>query len=143
MPRKTHNITNKPRSTCGQSLVEFAIILPILLLVILGAMDFARMFTTKIVLTNAAREGAAYLSNHPADFTNTTAAITTEAQNLLPLDTLSVGCSPQGADGCERGGTIIITVGKNVDLIFGGFLQTFGVTGGPIELSSTVRMMVR
>jgi Flp pilus assembly protein TadG len=143
MNGKTPSERNKQHLHRGQSLVEFAIILPILLLVILGAMDFARMFTTKIVLTNAAREGASYLSNHPADFASTTAAITTEAQNLLPLDTLSVGCLPQGDEGCERGGTITITVGKSVDLIFGGFLQTFGVAGGPFELTSTVRMMVR
>src|SRR5450830_1136668 len=57
----------KPKAPPAQALVEMAIILPILLLLILGAMDFGRMFITKIVLTNAAREGANYLAYYPED----------------------------------------------------------------------------
>jgi Flp pilus assembly protein TadG len=133
---------NKPKKAHGQSLVEFAIILPILLLVILGAMDFARLFTTKIVLTNAAREGASYLSNHPADFANAYAAITAEVQEI-ELDSKNITCSAMVEGRCERGATITATVTKEMDLIFSGFLQAMGVAGGPFELSSTVRMMVR
>jgi Flp pilus assembly protein TadG len=43
----------------GQSLVEFAIVLPVLILIMLGAVDFGRVFFTWIEVTNSSREGAA------------------------------------------------------------------------------------
>ena len=42
----------------GQSLVEFALVLPILLLVVVGILEFGIAFRTFQVVTNAAREGA-------------------------------------------------------------------------------------
>lgn len=42
----------------GQSLVEMAFAFPILLLLVIAVIDFARIFDASIVLTNAAREGA-------------------------------------------------------------------------------------
>lgn len=141
MNGKTPSEHNKQHLHQGQSLLEFAITLPILLLVVLGSMDFARLFTTKIVLTNAAREGASYLSNHPADFANAYAAITAEAQEIS-LDGMNVSCFVVEGR-CERGGTITATVMKEMDLIFGGFLQAMGIASGPFELTSTVRMMTR
>ena len=44
----------------GQTLVEFALILPVLLLLTLGVVDFSRIFVSYIALTNAVREGALY-----------------------------------------------------------------------------------
>lgn len=46
------------RSERGQALVEFAIVLPMLLLLLLGIVDFARAWNVFEVLTDAAREGA-------------------------------------------------------------------------------------
>lgn len=45
-------------SETGNTLVETAIVLPILLLVIAGIMDFGFLFLQYEVVTNAAREGA-------------------------------------------------------------------------------------
>lgn len=42
----------------GQSLVEFALLLPVLMLIILGIIEFGFMFNAKITLNSAAREGA-------------------------------------------------------------------------------------
>lgn len=42
----------------GASLVEFAIVLPLFLLLIGGMVDFGRAFYTEVMLTNGAREGA-------------------------------------------------------------------------------------
>jgi|SRR6478609_1199642 len=46
------------RTDRGASAVEFAIVLPVLFLVIAGIVDFGRYFFTQIQVTNAAREGA-------------------------------------------------------------------------------------
>ena len=49
----------------GQSLVETAVVLPILLLLVAAIVDFGRAFDAYIVLTNAAREGARFGSTNP------------------------------------------------------------------------------
>lgn len=46
------------RAPDGQSLVEFALVIPILLLVIFGIVEFGRAFMISNVLHAAAREGA-------------------------------------------------------------------------------------
>jgi Flp pilus assembly protein TadG len=46
------------RSDRGAALVEFALVLPLLLVVIAGIVDFAFAFQRYEVITNAAREGA-------------------------------------------------------------------------------------
>jgi len=46
------------RSARGAELVEFALILPVLLLVVAGIIDFGFLFQRYESLTNAAREGA-------------------------------------------------------------------------------------
>jgi Flp pilus assembly protein TadG len=48
------------RSKCerGQALVELSLLLPILLLIALGAIDFGRAFFAYTTIVNAAREGA-------------------------------------------------------------------------------------
>jgi hypothetical protein len=53
------------RSARGQGLVEFAIILPFLMLVLLMAVDFGRVFFGWVGLANASRIGASYAAAHP------------------------------------------------------------------------------
>jgi Flp pilus assembly protein TadG len=49
----------------GQSLVEFAIVLPILVVLLLGVVDAARLIWTYVALAEAAQEGALYGSQDP------------------------------------------------------------------------------
>lgn len=46
----------------GQSLVEFALVLPVLMLILLGIIEFGWLLNAKITLTSAAREGARVLA---------------------------------------------------------------------------------
>jgi Flp pilus assembly protein TadG len=46
------------RAEDGAELVEFAVVAPVMLLVLLGIIDFGLLFQRYQVLTNAAREGA-------------------------------------------------------------------------------------
>ena len=46
------------RSRGGQSLVEFALVLPLLLIILFGIIDFGIAMYDRAVVTNAAREGA-------------------------------------------------------------------------------------
>ncbi len=54
-----------PRSQRGAALVEFALILPILVLLVFGIIDYGRFASVKINLNEAAQEGAIYGSTHP------------------------------------------------------------------------------
>ena len=59
----------------GQALVEFAILLPVFLLLLVVAVDFGRLFFTYIQINNAAREAANYAIHDPTN----TVAITSQA----------------------------------------------------------------
>ena len=67
------------RSERGASAVEFAIVLPVLFLVIAGIVDFGRYFFTQIQLTNAAREGARMAVVMPGPSPDPVPAITSRA----------------------------------------------------------------
>jgi len=51
-------ITRRLRSDRGAELIEFAVVMPILLLIVAGIIDFGMMFRTYEAVENAAREGA-------------------------------------------------------------------------------------
>jgi Flp pilus assembly protein TadG len=46
------------RNNRGQAMLEFALVLPILLLLVFGIIDFGIIFFDNLVITQAAREGA-------------------------------------------------------------------------------------
>src|SRR5665647_1275400 len=116
----------KRKAPPAQALVEVAIVLPMLLLLVLGALDFGRMFFTKIVLTNAAREGANYLSRIPTDkanaYTGTISAIQNEATSSgINATMLTI---PTPLECCITGLRVGVTVSiTGIPLIFGGFYQ--------------------
>jgi Flp pilus assembly protein TadG len=55
---KTRTLTRFAKRDDGQALVEFALIMPFLLLFIIGIVEFGRAWNEHEVLTDAAREGA-------------------------------------------------------------------------------------
>ena len=59
----------------GQGLVEFALVLPILLVVFAAAADFGRAFYAYVAIENAVKEGAVYGARNPLCATPTTACI--------------------------------------------------------------------
>ncbi len=86
----TRNATDSPRSsrrrsflrrarkaTRGQSLVEFAMVLPLLMIMVFGIIDFGMGLRSYISLTNATREGARFgavgnpAGTYPTDCTGT------------------------------------------------------------------------
>lgn len=51
-------MSRKSSNEAGAALVEFAIITPLLLLLVFGIIEFGRAYNTQNTLTHAAREGA-------------------------------------------------------------------------------------
>ncbi|MGH2458351.1 MAG: TadE/TadG family type IV pilus assembly protein, partial [Chloroflexota bacterium] len=58
----------------GQSLVEFALVAPLLFLIMLGIMEFGFMFERDVAITNAARSGARWAATHPTAWSNASPA---------------------------------------------------------------------
>ena len=81
----------------GQALVEFALIIPILLSVLVIAIDFGRLFYLNIGINNGAREGAAYGADHPLSPTPEIATRVRQELGLSAADTsvaVTKTCSP-------------------------------------------------
>lgn len=76
----------------GQSLLEFAIVLPVLLLVLLGILDLGRAWMSLVALNDAAGEGAAYAAIYPSrtEQIQARAAGSTTALVTLEPDMVSV-----------------------------------------------------
>jgi Flp pilus assembly protein TadG len=74
----------------GQSLVEFAITLPILVLLLLGTLDFGMAIFSYSMLRDAAQEGAFYGSFNPTNF----AEIENRARNISPRGEDEIFSSP-------------------------------------------------
>lgn len=104
----------------GQALTELALVTPLLLFLLLAAVDVGRLFYTYIGVQNAAREGAAYGSLHPtwwassgtnahADPANVTYAARQELGGDASLS-VSVSCSASCASTTAAvGNTISVT----------------------------------
>ena len=74
----------------GVSAIEFAIISPVLLTIVLGVFQFGIAMNQYLNLTNAAAQGALTLAlsrGTTTPYTSTTAAITAAAPNLVPAQT--------------------------------------------------------
>src|SRR6185503_6112479 len=97
--------------TRGQSLVELALVLPVLLLLVLAAVDLGRIFFARIAVANAAREGAyeasyhgTYVANGACGASNSVmCAILNEAQSSLTIAPADVAWSCNNAGGCAPG----------------------------------------
>jgi Flp pilus assembly protein TadG len=79
--------TRRIKSERGTQLVEMAMLCPFLVLLALGATDFARVSYTSITLANAARTGAQYAlqsSIHAIDNAKIQTAACDEADDLDP-----------------------------------------------------------
>jgi len=74
----------------GAALVELAIALPLLMVVLFGAIDFGRAFRTAMIVTNAARAGAQFGSQTSINSGNTTQMIAT-ANQVLSANGLASG----------------------------------------------------
>jgi hypothetical protein len=74
-----------PVSEDGASLVEFALVAPVLLLLLVGILDLGRAVNAYVTVSNAAREGTHYAILHPTAAPSAIASAVTD--RVVPLDT--------------------------------------------------------
>jgi hypothetical protein len=81
------------RRTRGQSLVEFALILPLLLILLAFGLDLGRVFLGWVNLNNSARVAATYAASNPnAWISGIPNAMTVEYQRLVTADADVINC---------------------------------------------------
>ena len=56
-----------PRGEQGQSIVEAAFVIPLLIVVLCGILDFGWIYTNQLMVDNCSREGARYAAVHSKD----------------------------------------------------------------------------
>lgn len=101
----------------AQALVEFTLILPILILLVLGMIEFGWLLNGKITLNSAAREGAragVVLDATGADLKNQVMNTVTATTNLSGL-TINSG----GSSVTKVNDYIVVTVKAEIDPIIG------------------------
>lgn len=123
----------------GQAVVEFAIILPLLMLLLCGIIEFGWLFSAKLATNNCAREGARYASvncHYITYLSNTIDRVTSIAPNSIKdgIKT-TVSCSNAYNMGS---GDITVQVDSYVNPLT--FIGTAISSGGKINLSSSVTM---
>jgi TadE-like protein len=78
----------------GQSLAEFALVLPVLLLIVLFAIDAGRLFLGWVEINNAARIAANYASLHPtADWSDPADPDRLRFNQLIAQEATVVNCT--------------------------------------------------
>jgi len=120
-------------------MVEFALVLPLLLIVLFMMVDFGVGFARWITITNATREGAR-LAAVGADQAAITQKVV-DTSNVLTASDVSVGYADVNGDGVTAiGDSVVVKATYNYALItpLGKFLS--GLTFNSIDFCSRVDM---
>jgi Flp pilus assembly protein TadG len=91
----------------GQTLLEFALLLPILLLLALGVIEMGRFAYIGIMVGNAARSGVAWGAQNAITAGNTAGIIAAAQNDFEPrFGTLNVTSQWNNNCACDNGGTL-------------------------------------
>ena len=120
----------KRDSEHGAAAVEFAILLPLLLMLVLGTIEFGRAYNAQITLTNAAREGVRVMAinNNPTAAATAVQNAAASVSSTLPSSAVTV--SPTT---CSTGTQVTVTVKYTLSTIT-GIAGPFAMTGKGVML---------
>lgn len=138
-------------------MVEFALVLPVLLFLLLAAIDFGRVFFTTIQLGNAVREAAAYGATNPTDTTGMLARANAERntqgqagqQASLASADLTTACQTPGGvtiacsaspGGAGAGNTMTVSLRETFSFLT-PFINGFFGNSFRVSTSTTVAVL--
>jgi Flp pilus assembly protein TadG len=130
----------------GQSLVEFAVVLPVFLLILAGIVDFGLGLYSQMTVINAAREGARLGVVQPGDVSAIEARVEAMAAGLDPskLTVPTPIClRPSGSSFVACTGTQWVSGDAVVVEVDYDYRMLWPLAfGNSIQLSSTVQMRI-
>jgi Flp pilus assembly protein TadG len=121
------------KSQKGQSLVEFALVFPILILLLFGIMDFGRIFHAYLTIDHAGREAARAASIGKDDTTVKNTAVNDATGIVLTVGQVGVTPTPR-----TSGTDVTITITYPITFL----TPVIGSIVGPITLEDTTVMRV-
>lgn len=132
----------------GQALIELALALPILLLVLMGIVEFGRIFHANIVVEQAARAGS-----RVATVNSSLAAIQSAVLNAggsVSIDPAKVKiyycptpeCTSTKTSGIQRGDSAVVEVAYEIELITPIIRPFLASSDGKYEVKSRMVMRV-
>ena len=113
----------------GQSLVEVALMMPVLLLMLMGVFDLGRMYFAFIAIQNAAGEGALYAAINPTCIYASDGTDCTDPDNavfrathespagIVDWSRVTIEVSPSDVTGLSEGDPITIFVHYDYDIL--------------------------
>jgi hypothetical protein len=128
---RAKRIRNTLGNEKGQGLVEFALVVPLLLLLVIGIAEFGRAWMTRNIMTGAAREAVRMYA-----VKDDTAAARVRAEQILS----SAGLDSARATITDNvfGAAVSYTIDYNFPVVIAGFIP--GLDNATILLSSTTTM---
>lgn len=138
----------RQRKSHGQSLVELAITLPVVLLMVLFGIDFGRVYLGWVTLNNAVREAANFAAINPTAWSGGgSVAAQNEFDRLITAEAAQINCSlpnplpdPTFPSGTGIGSPAVVAVTCQFTLmtpLIGTFL------GNPLDVSASASFPIR
>lgn len=114
----------------GAVAVEFAILLPLLLMLVLGTIEFGRAYNAQITLTNAARDGVRVMSiaNDPAGARTAARDAAASVSTTIPDSDVTLSTTT-----CSTGSQVTLTINYSLSTIT-GIAGPFAMTGKGVML---------
>ena len=142
------------QSERGAAITEFALLAPVMVLLVMGVVDLARGYQMQIRLENAAREGAAFAQTDPNDVTcgafgNITDHAMGEDSGMTgtvrvfgedAVGDLTVPITGCGSDIAESGERVLVEVRQSFDVIVP---MVERIVGDEIELTGAAEIEVQ
>jgi Flp pilus assembly protein TadG len=119
-----------PNNERGAAAVEFAILLPLLLMLVLGTIEFGRAYNAQITLTNAARDGVRYMAiaNDPVGAKDKAMKAAASVSTAIPSSDVKLSTTT-----CSTGNQVTLTITYNLSTIT-GIAGPFPMTGKGVML---------
>lgn len=128
-------LTGYLKNNRGQALVEFALMLPVLLLLVVGVMEFGLVINQYMVVAEAAREGARSAALGASNVTVITVVKTASGQ----MDTSQLIITIAPPDIRVRGNGVTVTVEKPVHTIT-SLIEPFFPADFKVQGAATMRV---
>jgi Flp pilus assembly protein TadG len=115
----------RTRGERGAAVIEFALVLPILVLLVLGIMEFGRAYHVQTTISGAAREGARVMA-----LQSDSAAAQAAAQSAAQPLAVSVGQINVSPSSCTTSDDVVtVTVSYPLTFLTGAFGAAVTLTG--------------
>jgi Flp pilus assembly protein TadG len=135
---KVTGVEHRKSGREGQGLVEFALVVPLLLLLLLGIAEFGRAWMTRNILTGATRE-AVRVAAVPPPAGSMAAARARATAVLASAGITTPPARIEVTDAPAAYGAVTVTVNYDFPWLFAGFIPGLGGPTLPLRSTTTMR----